>query len=387
MSIQSRLTTIGIGRRSADPIDRDRVAGLDREVQDAGSRAEKTSSQIRDKAGLFAADAIARAGVELDRIERATGAAIIIETIETLKGERPDRVAINLAQHSGIHGLFILIARKERKLEVLASRHYREALTEARRTAIREAFFEGFKRDDFNEGLKLGVAAIGKTLAGVHRDPPTPRSTVGEALTWSATAAAVTPGSKTDSPLVVRDQVRLTLAGARVILSGAVAKARAMGLNENIAVVDEGGHLIAFERMDGARPASIYTAMTKATTAATMRQPSGPLPTGAANPDPLMNLSLENAASAGGGKFTTLRGGVPVVVDGQVIGGVGVGGATGEQDAEVARAGIQTLTDQIIAPQPAAGSRPNNGSNANGSNPPKPAQNEGAATKRDDADF
>ena len=143
-----------------------------------------------------------------------------------------------------------------------------------------------------------------------------------------------------DSPLVVRNQVRLTLAGARAIIAGAEAKAQAMGLKVNIAVVDDGGHLIAFERMDGARPASVYTAMTKATTAATFRQPTGPLPPGTSNPDPLLNLSLQNAAAASGGKITTLYGGVPVVVDGQVIGGVGVGGGTGEQDAQVARAGI-----------------------------------------------
>ncbi len=162
-------------------------------------------------------------------------------------------------------------------------------------------------------------------------------------------------GSKADSPLIVRNQVRLTLAGARAILAGAVAKAQAMGLKQNIAVVDEGGHLIAFERMDGARPASIYTAMTKATTAATIRQPSGPFPPGTTNPDPLLNLSLENAATASGGKITTLLGGVPVVVDGQVIGGVGVGGGTGEQDAQVARAGIQAFTDQLSAPQAGTG--------------------------------
>ena len=108
----------------------------------------------------------------------------------------------------------------------------------------------------------------------------------------------------------------------------------------NIAVVDDGGHLLAFDRMDGARPASGYTAITKATTAATFRaaRPARS-PKGATTPDVLLNLSLQNAAAASGGKITTLLGGVPVVVDGQVIGGVGVGGGTGEQDAEVARAG------------------------------------------------
>ena len=49
----------------------------------------------------------------------------------------------------------------------------------------------------------------------------------------------------------------------------------------------------------------------------------------------------------GGGKLTTLKGGVPVVVDGQVVGAVGVGGGTGEQDADVARAGIKKLLDAL----------------------------------------
>ena len=102
-----------------------------------------------------------------------------------------------------------------------------------------------------------------------------------------------------------------------------------MNLKVNIAVVDDGGHLLAFDRMDGARPASGYTAITKAITAATFRAETGPLPKGTTAPDPLLNLSLQNAAAASGGKLTTLLGGIPVVVDGQVIGGVGVGGGTG----------------------------------------------------------
>jgi len=116
-----------------------------------------------------------------------------------------------------------------------------------------------------------------------------------------------------------------------------------MQLKVNIAVVDDGGHPIAFARMDGARPGSSYTAQTKAASAATFRNPTGPVPAGAQAPDPLLNLSLQNAALAGGGKFTSLFGGVPVVIDSQVIAAVGVGGATGEQDAQIARAGIDAL--------------------------------------------
>jgi glc operon protein GlcG len=87
--------------------------------------------------------------------------------------------------------------------------------------------------------------------------------------------------------------------------------------------------------------------MTKAASAATLRQPTGPLPPGAENPNVLLNISLQNAAADSGGKFTTLSGGVPVVVDEQVIGAVGVGGGTGEQDAEIARAGIAALLDAL----------------------------------------
>ena len=156
-------------------------------------------------------------------------------------------------------------------------------------------------------------------------------------------------GQASASPLVVRDQVRLNLAGARRIIAGAEAKASALGVKVNIAVVDDGGHMLSFARMDGARPASGYTATTKAVTAATFRQATGPIPPGSSSPDVLLNLSLQNAAAASGGKLTTLYGGVPVVVDGQIIGAVGVGGGTGEQDAIVARGGIDAFLAELQA--------------------------------------
>jgi glc operon protein GlcG len=135
-----------------------------------------------------------------------------------------------------------------------------------------------------------------------------------------------------------------------------------MNLKMNIAVVDDGGHLLSFARMDGARPASGYTAITKATTAATFRQETGPLPKGTTSPDPLLNLSIQNAAAASGGKITTLFGGVPVLVDGQVIGGVGVGGGSGEQDAQVAKAGVEAFLSDLNAGSGADGKeRPREG--------------------------
>lgn len=148
------------------------------------------------------------------------------------------------------------------------------------------------------------------------------------------------------APLVTRNRVQLNLAGAETILAAAKAKAAAMNLKVNVAVVDDGGHLLAFARLDGARPASGYTAMTKAVTAATFRQETGPAPA-KGDPDLLLSLSLQSAAAASGGKVTSLKGGVPVVVDGQVIGGVGVGGGSGEQDVEIAKTGIQALMEAL----------------------------------------
>ena len=153
----------------------------------------------------------------------------------------------------------------------------------------------------------------------------------------------ITDGDDGPTPVISRNHPKLHLAGAQRIVEGGLAKAREMKLAVNVAVVDDGGHLLAFARMDGARPASVYTSLTKATAAATLRQATGPSPAGAVQTDTLLSLSLQNAASAGGGRMTSLKGGVPIVVDGQVVGAVGVGGGTGEQDSEVARAGIAAL--------------------------------------------
>jgi glc operon protein GlcG len=146
--------------------------------------------------------------------------------------------------------------------------------------------------------------------------------------------------------LIARDRVQLNLAGAETVLEAAKKKAATMGLKVNIAIVDDGGHLLSFARMDGARPASGNTALTKAVAAATFRQETGPVPA-KGEADVLLSLSLQAAAVAGGGKGTALKGGVPIVVDGQVVGAVGVGGGTGDQDVEIARAGIETLLEEV----------------------------------------
>jgi glc operon protein GlcG len=102
----------------------------------------------------------------------------------------------------------------------------------------------------------------------------------------------------------------------------------------SIAVVDDGGHLLAFERLDGASPASSYISTEKARTAALGRRES---------------KSYEDSVNGGRTAFlsapllTSLEGGVPVIVDGQVIGAVGVSGVQAAQDAQVAKAGVAAV--------------------------------------------
>lgn len=127
--------------------------------------------------------------------------------------------------------------------------------------------------------------------------------------------------------------LKLTHEGALKALAGAVTKAEALGVPQNITIVDDGGNLLAFVRMDGAKMLSRETSMSKAITAASHRQPTSRL-----NPADEIKLAI-----AGGGRLTNLEGGLPIVIDGQCIGAVGVGSGTGAQDVEVTRAALAAI--------------------------------------------
>jgi glc operon protein GlcG len=300
------------------------------------SRTGQTTG-IHDEAGLFKSETVKAVDRELERIESKYHVPILIETVEALHGRAADEVAKENARRLNSRGIYILIDKKDRKFEMIVPPSVSRVIPHQAQTRIRDAFLDRFKKSDFDDGLREGVREIERLLASSKTEATTPSTP----STWPGLEA---PGGAT---LVVRNQVKLTLTGARRIIAGAEGKATAMGLKMNIAIVDDGGHLLAFARMDGARPASGYTAITKATTAATFRQETGPLPKGTTTPDLLLNLSLQNAAAASGGKVTTLLGGVPVLVDGQVIGGVGVGGGSGDQDAEVAKAGVSLFLSEM----------------------------------------
>ena len=98
-----------------------------------------------------------------------------------------------------------------------------------------------------------------------------PALSIGWAVAQAPAKPASAAAAREPAPgaLVTYHRAALNLGGAERILAGARAQAETMKLKVNIAVVDDGGHLLAFNRMDGARPASSYTAITKATSAAT----------------------------------------------------------------------------------------------------------------------
>jgi len=127
--------------------------------------------------------------------------------------------------------------------------------------------------------------------------------------------------------------LKLTNEGAHKILAAAVAKADEIGIPECISVVDPGGHLICFTKMDGAFVQSIDSSLRKAMTSASYGNPTGLMPEG---PDIRLAIATD-------GKRINLPGGLPVIVDGHVIGAIGVGSGTGAEDLVVATAGIAAL--------------------------------------------
>ncbi len=127
--------------------------------------------------------------------------------------------------------------------------------------------------------------------------------------------------------------LKLTSDGAMKVLRAAMDQASAMAVPQCISIVDPGGHLLAFARMDGAYALSYESSLRKAMTAAAYGQPTGQIEAG-------IDIKL---AIATDGKRINLPGGLPIVVDGHVIGGIGVGSGTGAQDLVVARAGIAAL--------------------------------------------
>lgn len=135
---------------------------------------------------------------------------------------------------------------------------------------------------------------------------------------------------------------QLTYAAAAIGVSAAVAKSREIGAPECIAIVDAAGHLLAYARVEGAATLAREPAMAKAATAAALGMPGGTIPfefgvnLGIASRDAIVNLG----------------GGLPIIYDGHVVGAVGVGSGTTEQDIAVAEAGRDAVLAALAAHEP-----------------------------------
>jgi glc operon protein GlcG len=125
----------------------------------------------------------------------------------------------------------------------------------------------------------------------------------------------------------------VNVAGAKKIAAGVVAECQKNGWNVAVAVVDNHGYLVYFERMDNTQTASMDIAVGKARAAATYRRPT---------------RVFADVINKGGHATATLPGvfaspgGLPIMVDGKVTGGVGVSGVTGDQDEQCSKAGLGT---------------------------------------------
>jgi uncharacterized protein GlcG (DUF336 family) len=128
------------------------------------------------------------------------------------------------------------------------------------------------------------------------------------------------------------------------IVAAAHAEAARRSILVSAAVVDSGGHLVAFGRMDGAEIAGPVLAVDKAYTAVANRIATSEL-AGLASP----GGQLFGLHANGGGRFVIFGGGVPIVVDGAIVGGVGVSGASAADDEACALAGIAVVEDGTTA--------------------------------------
>jgi len=123
---------------------------------------------------------------------------------------------------------------------------------------------------------------------------------------------------------------------AKKVAAAAIAEAQKNKLNEAIAVVDTGGYLVYFERMQDTQTGGVELAIEKARTSALFRRPT---------------KLFEDGVAAGGQGLRLLRltgaipieGGVPIIVDGKLVGAVGVSGGSGPQDGQVAKAGAGSV--------------------------------------------
>jgi uncharacterized protein GlcG (DUF336 family) len=161
------------------------------------------------------------------------------------------------------------------------------------------------------------------------------------AITLLLAAVAGPRIARAQSAPALRATRALTLEAAGRAMMSAAAEAKKNGWNVSVSVVDAAGELIAFARMDGASPASIDISRAKGRTAARLRRPT---------------KALEEAVASGRTGILSfdgviaVEGGVPIMIDGEFVGAVGVSGASSAQDAQCAQAGVDAVVPRSSKP-------------------------------------
>jgi glc operon protein GlcG len=128
----------------------------------------------------------------------------------------------------------------------------------------------------------------------------------------------------------------ISLAHANSVIAAAVAEAKKHDWKLNVAVVDSGGNLVAFQRMDGAQLASIQISEHKARAAATFRRETKVFETAIQSNGATYVMTLDGVIAS--------RGGIPLIVAGKLVGAIGCSGGTGSQDEVASKAGAAALT-------------------------------------------
>ncbi|TWT27033.1 heme-binding protein [Planomicrobium sp. CPCC 101110] len=135
---------------------------------------------------------------------------------------------------------------------------------------------------------------------------------------------------------------KITLDLAKELIAGAEEEAKNLGVAMVITVVDDGGNLIAIHRMDDAWLASIDIAQNKAWTAVALKMPTAALADATVPAAELFGLNTTN-----NGRLVVFGGGIPLLVEGKVVGAIGVSGSSVPNDVQVAEAGVNTFNNQL----------------------------------------
>jgi uncharacterized protein GlcG (DUF336 family) len=141
--------------------------------------------------------------------------------------------------------------------------------------------------------------------------------------------------------MYIADTKRLTHEGAKTMMGTAIALARDAKIAVSCCIVDAGGHVILLERMDGGRFHTLHSCTTKAVCAASNRRPTSAK--GAVGQDLDVTHALGLALAAGPERWTAMEGGVPVLINGECIGGIGVSGGDWATDLRIAQAAVESI--------------------------------------------